>query len=383
MKKKVLSLILVVALLASLGLMSACGTTGTPAASSSSAAPSSAAPSSEAPASAAPSSAAPSAVEPLEIRFSSTFQEAETGGQILKHFIDKVSELSGGAITVKMSWGGTLFPSQEELDAVADGSVNMVALGHMPHLGTLTYLNFPSFAPGGTKEAVDYFQTLMFDDPETSKLIQDEASSLGIKYLNVIAGGANAFCSKNSFTDIASLAKGSTSFGNFDAALFEMLGFKVTVIAPPDVYDALNRGLIDATQMGFAPMVSLSWYEVAPYWALDGTYAAGNFFTVNLEWWDALTEAQQKAIQDAATDTQAYSETLYDDAIAADIAKIEEKTGNKFVVFSDADLATIWKANFDAKVGSATQIAEAAGKTEGMMKILEKAAEITGYNWVH
>lgn len=378
MKKKKLSMFLVVTLLASLSLISACGTTGTPAS-----VPSSAAPSSAAPASAAPTSAAPAAVEPLEIRFSSTFQEAETGGQILKHFIGKVGELSGGAITVKMSWGGTLFPSQEELDAVADGSVNMVALGHMPHLGTLTYLNFPSFAPGGTKAAVDFFQTLMFDDPETSKLIQDEASELGIKYLNVIAGGANAFCSKNSFTDIASLAKASSSFGNFDAALFEMLGFKVTVIAPPDVYDALNRGLIDATQMGFAPMVALSWYEVAPYWALDGTYAAGNFFTVNLEWWNKLSDAQRKAIQDAAAETQVYSETIYDDAIASDIAKIEEKTGNKFVVFSDADLATIWKANFEAKVGSATQMAETAGKAEGMIKILEKAAQITGYDWKH
>lgn len=171
-------------------------------------------------------------VEPLTILFSATYQEAETGGQILKYFQDKVSELSGGAITADIYWGGTLFPSTDELAAVMEGSVNMIALGHMPHLNTITYLAFPGFAPGGTQAALDYFNTLMFDDPETSAIIQGQAEELGIKYLNVIAGGANAFCSRNPFTDLDSLVAGSSAFGNFDAAIFEALGFQVTSVAP-------------------------------------------------------------------------------------------------------------------------------------------------------
>lgn len=323
------------------------------------------------------------AIAPLTIKFSSTFQESETGGTILKHFINRVSELSNGAIKVDMSWGGTLFTASDELDAVMDGAVNMVALAHMPHLNTLTYLSFPSFAPGGSKAALDYFKTLVFDDPETSALIQGEAQKLGIKYLNVIAGGANAFCSKNKFTDLNSLVKGSAAFGNMDAAIFKKLGFKVTSIAPPEVYDALNRGLIDSTQMALAPMVAMSWYEPAPYWALDGTYTAGNFFTVNLSWWDSLTDAQRKVIEQAAKDTQEYTSTLYDEAINKDIATVEQKTGKKLIEFSKEDKDRIWAAAFEAKAESAMELAKAAGKTEGMIKILEKAAEITGYNWKH
>ncbi len=323
------------------------------------------------------------AVDPLTIKFSATFNENETGGQILKYFMDQVSELSGGAMDVNMSWGGTLFPSSDELDAVMDGAVDMIALGHMPHLNTITYVAFPGFAPGGTQAALDYFNTLIFDDPETSAIIQGQAADLGIKYLNVIAGGANAFCTKYEFTDLASMVAGSSSFGNFDAAIFEALGFQVTPVAPPDCYDALNRGLIDATQMGFAPMVSLSWYEVAPFWALDGTYTAGNFFTVNLDWWDSLTPAQQEVIQKAADATEAYSADLYDDAIASDIATVEEKTGNKFVEFSDADLDAIWAATFEAKAASALSLVSGDEAVANQTKILEKAAEITGYDWQH
>lgn len=327
--------------------------------------------------------AASATVDALTVRASSTFNENETGGIILKYFIDRVSELSNGAITVKMTWGGTLFDTMGEFDAVADGAVDMVALGHMPHTGTLNYLGFPGFAPGGTQKAIDYFRELMFVNPETSKLIQDEAASYNIKYLNVIAGGANAICTKYSFTDLASLVSGSKSFGNFSAAQWEALGFQVTGLAPPDIYDGLNRGMIDSTQMGFSPMIAMAWYEVAPYWALDESYTAGNPFTVNLSWWNGLSTAQQEIIQQAALETEAYSCTIYDDAIASDVALVEEKTGNKFVQFNQADIDKLWAACFDATADSALTNAAKNGKEAGMVTVLEVAAKITGYDWKH
>ena len=321
--------------------------------------------------------------DPLTIDFSTVYNETETGGQIIKHFEEYISNLTGGAITMNIFWGGTLFSDPEALDGVNSGAVNMTALGHMPHLATLNYLAFPGFAPGGTKAALDYFDTLMFKDPETSALIQQEAADNGIIYLNVLAGGANAFCTTYEFTDLDSMISGSKSFGNMDAAIFEKLGFQVTSVGPGDGYDALQRGLIDSTQMGLAPMVSMGWQDVASYWALDGTYTAGNMFTANLDWWNGLSDAQRQAIQQAADEVEEYSAGIYDDSIASDCATIEEKTGNKMVELSDADIERIWAATFDAKAEAALATAEPNGKTEGMTKILEKAAEITGYDWKH
>jgi TRAP-type C4-dicarboxylate transport system substrate-binding protein len=320
-------------------------------------------------------------VDPMTITFTTTFNETETGGEIIQYFIDYLNEHTNGAIDVSITWGGTLYDTAGELEAISSGAVNMAALGHMPHIGTLNYLAFPGFAPGGTQAALDYFQTLMFDDPETSALIQGEAADNNIKYLNIIAGGANAFCSKNAFDSLDNLVSVSSKFGNMDAAIFEKLGFQVSAIGPGDTYDSLQRGAIDASQMGFAPMVSMSWQDVASYWALDGTYTAGNPFTCNLDWWNGLTEAQQNAIQEAADATQAYSATIYDDAIDGDIATVEEATGNQFVEFSDADIEKFWSACFEAKADSALETATANGKREGMITILKKAAEITNYDW--
>ena len=395
--KKILAALLAISMVAG---MTACGgDAASSAAASSAAAPAESAAATEAAPAApeAPASAAEAAAstqeaapkadsitcDPLTIEFSTIYNETETGGQIIKHFEEYISNLTGGAITMNIFWGGTLFTDPEALDGVNSGAVNMTALGHMPHLATLNYLAFPGFAPGGTKAALDYFDTLMFKDPETSALIQQEAADNGIIYLNVLAGGANAFCTTYEFTDLDSMIAGSKSFGNMDAAIFEALGFQVTSVGPGDCYDALQRGLIDSTQMGLAPMVSMGWEEVASYWALDGTYTAGNMFTANLEWWNGLTDAQRQAISQACDEVEEYSAGIYDDSIATDCATIEEKTGNKMVEFSDADIDRVWAATFDAKADSAMETAKANGKEEGMTKILEKAAEITGYDWKH
>ncbi|MCD8144165.1 MAG: TRAP transporter substrate-binding protein DctP [Oscillospiraceae bacterium] len=313
-------------------------------------------------------------VESLSILFSSTFEETETGGQIIAHFAEYLEEITGGQITVNVKYGGSLYTSSDELDAVSNGAVQMVALGHNPHADMLPYLCvFPDFAPGSTQNALDYFNYVLFENEESASILEAEATANGIKYLNVIAGGANVFISKNEFTDLTSMIENSSSFGNMAGAKFEYMGFTVTEMLPSDMYDSFDRGLVDTTQMGFAPCVSMGIYEVAQYWMLDNTYTAGNFFTVNLEWWESLSEEQQAAIQAAADEVEAYSAGLYDEAIESDIATVEAG-GGTFIEMNDADTATWWDAVFVSAV-------DAADLTdENNQTILQAAADFTDYD---
>lgn len=321
-------------------------------------------------------------IDELTIEFSTAFNETETGGHLVQTFVDYVEEYSGGAITVDVYWGGTLFSNTDILEGISSGAVDMTTFSHSLHTASLNYLAFPSFAPGGTEAALEYFDDIVFNNEETAEIINSELAEYNIKFLSVLAGGANAYCTTYEFSDLDTMISGSATFGNSDAAIFEYLGFNVTDPGEiSDVYSGLENGLFDATQMGLAPMYSMSWYEPAPYWALDGTYTAGNFLTVNTDWWDSLSEAQQEVIQQAATATEEYSAGYYDDDIDSTIAAIEEATGNAFVEFSDDDIARIWEATFIAKADSAISNAEANGKTEGMITILEYAAELTDYDW--
>ncbi len=299
--------------------------------------------------------------KPVTILFSSTFAETETGGMLIKHFADHLGEISDGKIRVNVKYGGTLYGNDDQLEAVSSGAVQMIALGHNPHFATLPVLcSVPDFAPNSSENALGYFKNLLFEDADSSAAINAEAAKNNIKYLNVIAGGANAFCANFPFTNLASMVKGSSSFGNMEAKKFESLGFRVTQMFPWDMYDSFDRGIVDATQMAFAPMISMSVYEVADYWMLDNTYTAGNFLTVNLDWWNTLTAAQQKLIQTAADEVMSYSAGIYESDIADQVQLLKDK-GCTVVEMSDAEFTKWWNTVFMSKVESSLMTAKERG----------------------
>lgn len=320
--------------------------------------------------------------EALNILFSATYSEAETGGMIIKYFADYLEELTGGAITVNVTYGGTLFGDADQLDGVATGAVNMICLGHNPHSAKLPLLcSVPDFAPDTIQNALDYFNTLIFDDPTTSAILQAEATANGIKYLNVTAGGANTFLASFEFTDLSSLIAGSRAFGNMEPAKFEALGFTVEQVLPWDYYSAFSTGLIDASQMASSALVSMGLPEVAQYWMYDNTYTAGNFLTANLAWWDGLSAEQQTAIQKAADAMEAYSVELYTETLATEAADLEA-AGVTLVEMSDADFATWWTAIMESKADDALLKAADNGNVDDAKAILQAAADFTGYELV-
>jgi TRAP-type transport system periplasmic protein len=318
-------------------------------------------------------------VEPVTILFSATFSETETGGQIIKHFADKISELTGGKITANVKFGGTLYSSHDELQAVSSGAVQMIALGHNPHGDMLPLLcSFPDFAPNSIQNALDYFNFLLFKNKDSADLLQAEATKNGVKYLNVEAGGANAFCAKFPFKDLTSMAKGSSNFGNMEAAKFQYIGFKVSPMLPWDMYDAFDRGLVDCTQMALSPMITMSVQEKAKYWMLDNTYTAGNFITVNLEWWNKLSPTQQAAIQAAADDMSKFSVDTYTQAIDSDKETLK-KAGCTIVDMSSQDFEKWWTAVFMSKADQSLKLAKDRGDEASVKTILKAAADFTGY----
>lgn len=377
--KKTLALLL--ALVMMLGIFAACGKTEAPAetpAETPAEAPAEA-PAEEPAEAPAEEPAAP--VDDTTIIFSSTFSENETGGQIIAHFKESLEAATNGAIKVNVTYGGTLYGSPDELDAVSNGAVQMVALGHNPHADLLPLLcSIPDFAPDSPENALNYFNYVLFENEASSAALKAEAEAANVKYLNVIAGGANTFIANFEYSDLASLAAGSASFGNMEAAKFEALGFTVEAVLPWDYYSAFDTGLIDASQMGSTPLYSMSIYEVAPYWMYDNTYTAGNFFTVNLDWWNGLSAATQDAIQAAATETEEYSIQLYLDALATEADNLVAK-GATLIEMSDADFETWWSAIMESKKTDAMANAETNGNVADCEAVLNAAAEFTGYTF--
>jgi TRAP-type C4-dicarboxylate transport system substrate-binding protein len=383
MKKIIAMLLAVVMVFALCACSSSTATTETTTDTTEAAAPDAAVPAEDA---AAPAEdAAPAAEgtaytgENVNITFNSSYQETETGGVLATYFKDYLEDLTDGAITVNISYGGTLFDANDELDACGEGAINMMIFGHTKHNNELPVLcSIPDFAPDSVQNALDYFNYVL-NDEAAGAAIEAEAEAYGIKYLSVNAGGANYFLANFPFANLTELIAGSNAFGNMAPAKFEALGFTVVGVFPWDYYSAFDTGLMDASQMDGPAMYSMSLQEVAKYWMPDNTFAAGNFMTVNLDWWNGLSTEAQNAIQEACDATSLFSveynqseyEALNDNLTAAGVTLAE---------MTDAEFDQWWSAIFDSQSSDAITAAQTNGNVEAVEAVLQAAADFTGYD---
>ncbi|MBN1629998.1 MAG: TRAP transporter substrate-binding protein DctP [Thermoleophilia bacterium] len=379
-------LVMVVALALCLGV-AACGeeeavettaTTAAPATTATTAVPETTSTTAVAPETTTTEAAEPTQ-EPITIKYATTFIETEAGGKIVQHFCDYVEDATAGAVEFDIFFGGTLGTNMEELGLVSSGSVDMVSLGHPPFADQIPLLNFPMWAPPDAQGAIDYFNYLVFDNPDTSKLIQAEAAANNVIYLGFTAGGGNVFIAKEPFTKLSDLVGKKFGAGGSIPA-FEAMGYTVVQSFPPDTYENLSRGVIEATQMGFVPTVNLKWYEVCKYYMFDGTYAAGNAFTVNLDTWEKLTEETQAVMYEAAAETETFSLEL-DAADTEASIKLLTDAGVTVGTLSDEDIAMWWDLLFDVSAGDCMARAQNLGIVNEMTTVLTAAAEFTGVEW--
>ena len=375
--KKLIALLLAAMMVLALA---ACG--GAPAAEAPAAeAPAAEAPAEEAPAEEAPADEAPAAeVEPLTVEFTTTFQETATGGELVTYYKDQVESLSGGAITVNVYYGGTVAQDPEQLDIVSTGAMNMTALGHNPHADKLPLLcGVPDFAPDSVQNALDYFDYLLKVDPAASAALEAEATANNVKFLGALAGGANAFVANFDFNNLTELLATSRAFGNMEATKFSTLGFtSVEAVFPWDLYTAFQTGQIDATQMASTSMLQDGVAEVTSTWMYDNTYTAGNFITVNLDWWNGLSAAQQEVLQAAADATAAHSVEVYETALESEAQTLTDM-GIKIAEMTPEEFQTWWSVIMESKKDDTMSKAETNGNVEDAQAVLKAAADFTGY----
>lgn len=314
----------------------------------------------------------------VTLTFTVANNEADTGGMLVAHFTDYITDKSGGAVKFDISYGGTLCSSAENLDFVGSGAVDMCMTGTSEFTAQLPLTNFPSFVYGSQQDAVDYANYIAFDNEETAALIADEMANNGVVALGLNAGGGNAYFFKNDYTTLADATKAGLVLGvGSNLACYEALGFNTTSTMPWDCYDQLSKGVIDCTQMAFAPGISMSWQEVAPYVLVNNQYAFGNWWLVNTDTWNSLNADTQALFYEAAQDTQDYSLELNAQGETEAVAAVEE-AGGAVHYLSEEETAQEQQVFFEQSFADCRAAAATAGVSDEMEIILAATNEYLG-----
>lgn len=314
--------------------------------------------------------------EPIKLVMACGFGTNDLESITLNYLCDYVEEHTGGTVTFERYLGGTLCILPEEFSMMTSGAIDIIALLPDMALNSFPYINFPQMAEGSQEAAIDLFNYLVFENEETSALIQEQAETNNVKILGTSPAGLYAFASTKpaeSLADLAGLKMGCTG----TQEKYNRIGLTTVSTNSSDIYDSLSRGIYDCTAMGLTAVVNNKWYEVAPYCVLMEGYQAAPHYVMNLDSWNKLSEEQQAVFMEAAEKTCEYACELYAQSVASGADVIEE-AGGMVNYFSEEDTTAFVKSFTTDYIAAARTAAENLGCQEGMEIILAAACEHLG-----
>jgi TRAP-type mannitol/chloroaromatic compound transport system substrate-binding protein len=281
---------------------------------------------------------------------------------------ERIKRASGGSIDMKFHEPGALVPALQSIQAVSKGSVDAAWSSPGFYSGTDSAFNMFSTVPFGP--AIPEYLAWMFHGGGIQ--LQDEMfAKHGIKAIvcGIHAPEASGWFRKEikSVNDLKGL---KMRFFGLGAKVMERLGVSTQLLAPGDIFQALQLGTIDATEFSMPVLdQKQGFFQVAKYYYFPGWHQQASIVDlfISKPKWDALSDQQKATIElacgDMVRDMAAYSEAVQFKAIA----EMRDKNGVKVMRWSPEILKAYEKAWGEV-------VAEESGKNPNFKKVWDSYA---------
>ncbi|GAB5376446.1 MAG: TRAP transporter substrate-binding protein [Acuticoccus sp.] len=123
----------------------------------------------------------------------------------------------------------------------------------------------------------------------------------------------------------------------YPVAIWKAIGAAPTPIAFPELYGALQQGVVDGQENPFGHILSQKFYEVQKYLSTTSHILLANVNLINKEWYDSLPVDLQKVVDDALVTAEEFQWQLQDGMQSEQRAQIEENM--EIVDLTDEELA--------------------------------------------
>ena len=282
--------------------------------------------------------------EKVRLKMGATFPSSLTQlGTLGKKLEENVNKISGGEIEMKYFEPGALVPALELFDAVKSGAVDAGWSTSGYWQGKEPALALFSAVPFGPS-AAEYAAWLFNGGGEEMYQKIYERNGMHAMICGVIAPEASGWFREplNSVTDLK--GKKMRFFG-LGAKVMQKLGVDTQLLAAADIYPALERGTIDATEFSMPAIdLNLGFYQIAKNYYFPGWHQQSTTFEliINKAKWDAMNDTQKAQLEIAckANYTLGMAEG---EAIQGKALKELREKGVTTHTWSDEDLALLEK----------------------------------------
>ena len=216
--------------------------------------------------------------------------------------IDFVEKINGISEEVEFEHfdPGELVPTLEALDAVSNGSVDASYATSGYWQGKITAASLFAAVPFGP-EAGEFLAWMLYDDGhELFQRMYDEAGyNVHVLPCGIIAPETSGWF-KTEINSLADLEGLNMRFFGLGAEVMQKLGVSTSLLAAGDIFPALERGAIDATEFSMPRIdARLGFHNIAKFNYFPGWHQPATMFEllVNKDVWDGLDERAQKQIE--------------------------------------------------------------------------------------
>lgn len=305
------------------------------------------------------SSEAPAAVDPIEFSLGHMNSTEHVQDSMVKRpFTEEVAEITGGNVTFQIYPGGALSAPVETWDNIVTGIMDAGWALQGYNAGKFpvhSVLHLPFLAEGNAADLSVVAQKLYDEFPE----IQAEYDE--VKVLWVHAADPYAIITRGkavrSIDDVKGLRLRAPSVES--GAMIESWGATPVSMPAPEIYDAMQKGVIDGGVLPVAAIADFNLYDVVDYVTI-GNFNTALFYTVmNKNSWAKVSSEDQEKIESLIGVRMAETAGEAFDYQREQAAKKAEETGAEFITLTEEQLQPFkdsalgvtekWLADMEAK----------------------------------
>jgi TRAP-type mannitol/chloroaromatic compound transport system substrate-binding protein len=236
---------------------------------------------------------------------------------------ERVAALSDGRFQIRPYPAGEIVPGLQVMDAVQQGTVHVGQTASYYFTGKNPALAFDTCMPFGLSARQ---QSAWLHEGGGLELMRQLFADFNI--INFPAGNTGTQMGgwfQREIHTAADLRGLKFRIPGMGGEVMSRLGTTVQVLAAGDIFPALERGAIDATEwVGPYDDEKLGFYKVARYYYYPGWWEPGPSlsFYVNRQAWDELPSAYQAMITTGAREAAGFMQARYDARNPAALARL-------------------------------------------------------------
>jgi TRAP-type C4-dicarboxylate transport system substrate-binding protein len=330
----------------------------------------------------------PADIPTITLKVADTFPPTGFVPEQEKAWADNITKRTGGKVKFQFFWSDSLFKQ-------ADGATNLKA-------GVADFARVAStYDPAKTQlwmtldmpfNAKDYWCGMSSsvaveqEEPNLKKTFDD----LGFLPIVGYSSGQFHFLSKNPMEKVSDFAnKRIRSYGGARIKMYEKLNISPIFMPYAQIYEGVERGVVDGAEATILLTQSFKHYEVAKNLTITNSgFVAASPLSISLKRWNSFPESLKKIFREAALEhDQAWARGMMEQE-AVQLKLFQEKYGLRVINLSDADKAAMDKAGKEAQEGwladmdkKGVQARATWNKFQELNAACEKKVAAEGYPW--